>query len=163
MRVRVHPYRPRRRYECNQMQSNATELKVLPLLVTPDEANRGRSEATLAGPFSPWEKVRMRVRAHPYRPRRRYECNQMQSNATELKVLSLLATPSEAQRGHGGLIFSLAARSKQSQTGPNGSKIQTPSAGTHQPPYPSARVRAMLIRTIAVTSERGDGSRCHSD
>ena len=67
------------------MSGNERVLKVLPLLTTPDEANRGCSEATLAGPFSPWAKVRMRVRAHPHRPRRRYECNQMQSNATELK------------------------------------------------------------------------------
>ena len=30
--------------ECNQMQPNATELKVLPLLATPDEANHGHSQ-----------------------------------------------------------------------------------------------------------------------
>ena len=49
------------------MRLNERVLKVSPLLTTPDEANRGCSEATLAGPFSPWEKVRMRVRgASPY-------------------------------------------------------------------------------------------------
>ena len=76
-----------------------------------------------AGPFSPWEKVRMRVRAHPAAPvpvipakagiqaRMRVqahppprvddkEWNEMQPNATELKVSPLLATPVEAKQGH---------------------------------------------------------------
>ena len=61
------------------------------------------------------------------------EWNEMQPNATELKVPSLLATPDGANQGHnqgqlahrvrvsgvGGLIFSLAARSKR---GPNRAK-----------------------------------------
>ena len=96
MRVEPQPASPP---STRGMSGNERVLKVLPLLTTPDEANRGHSEATLAGPFSPWEKVRMRVRAHPHRPRRRYECNQMQSNATELKVSPLLATPNEANQG----------------------------------------------------------------
>ncbi len=32
----------------NQMQPNATELKVLPLLTTPDEANQGHNQGRLA-------------------------------------------------------------------------------------------------------------------
>ena len=37
-------------------------------------------------------------------PRRRWECNQMQPNATKLRVSPLLATPDEAERGHPCLI-----------------------------------------------------------
>ena len=118
--------------KCNQMQPNATELKVSPLLATPDEANQGHNQGRLAhrlrvngvpneaavapfpaslpgvneanqgqmgpginpppsfprrrepcipGPSDPlalWERVRVRVRGR--------ECNEMQSNATELRV-----------------------------------------------------------------------------
>ena len=40
--------------KCNEMQPNATELKVSPLLATPDEANQGHHEATVASfPPSP--------------------------------------------------------------------------------------------------------------
>ena len=94
------------------MRLNERVLKVLPLLTTPNEANRGHSEATLAGPFSPWEKVRMRVRVHPYRPRRRYECNQMEPNATELKVSPLLTTPNRAKQGQMGPRFRPPARER---------------------------------------------------
>ena len=62
----------------------------------------------------------------------------MEQNGTELKVLPLLATRNEAnqgrqgegcaKRGQGGLISSLAARSKQGQTGPNGARVHPPSS-----------------------------------
>ena len=39
---------PRRRQESNEMQPNATELKVSPLLATPDEANQGQRGLMLA-------------------------------------------------------------------------------------------------------------------
>ena len=34
--------------ECNEMQPNATELKVSPLLATPDETNQGHNQGRLA-------------------------------------------------------------------------------------------------------------------
>ena len=76
-------------------------------------------------------------------PRRREECNQMQLNATDLKVCHswpLVTRPTRAsnempagpmrrsersaKRGHRGPISSLPARSKRGQTGPNGSRNQ---------------------------------------
>ena len=55
---------------------------------------RSREPRTLphADPLALWERVRVRVRGR--------ECNEMQSNATELKVSPLLATPDEANQGH---------------------------------------------------------------
>ena len=55
---------------------------------------RRREPRTLphADPLALWERVRVRVRGR--------ECNEMQSNATELKVSPLLATPDEANQCH---------------------------------------------------------------
>ena len=104
-------------------------------------------------PLALWERVRVRVR----------ECNEMQPNATELKVSPLLSTPGEANQGHnqgqlahrrsplplgegqgegctkrgrGGLIFSLAARNKRGQTGPNRARGRPPC-----PPSPATTTR----------------------
>ena len=96
-------------------------------------------------------------------PRLRPGWNEMEPNGTKLKVLLLLITPDSrarrqprpheankampsphrtsgrrAKRGHGGLIFSPAARSKRGQPRPNGSRIQ-PSAPDALLKQPRAR------------------------
>ena len=70
--------------ECNEMQPNATELKVSPLLVTPDEANQGRNQGQLAH--------RLRVSGGP----------------NEATVASFPASPLGVNEG---------------QTGPNGARV----------------------------------------
>ena len=58
------------------------------------------SRALLSIPTDPlvlWERVRVRVRVHPHSPTvYDRKCNEMQPNATDLKVSPLLATPNEA-------------------------------------------------------------------
>ena len=63
--------------------------------INPPPSFPRRREPRIPGPSDPlalWERVRVRVRGR--------ECNEMQSNATELKVSPLLATPDEANQGH---------------------------------------------------------------
>ena len=72
--------------ECNEMQPIATEIKVWPLLATPEP--------------------------HPSSPRRRQG---MEQNGTELKVLPLLRTPESPRRSRvgGNLAFPVRPQSRE--------------------------------------------------
>ena len=106
---------------------------------------RRREPRTLphADPLALWERVRVRVRGR--------ECNEMQSNATELKVSPLLATPDEANQGHnqGRLAHRLRVNG-----GPNGATVASFPAS---PPGVNEAKRAKWVQESTLPRRSREG------